>query len=565
MANVGFTLGPQSKVDELIAAGTSAGAIEGTFYLTSDTNRLYIGKQDTSLAPVNEGVITVATIDDLPIFKDREEKTANAGRFYYVSTDNILCVYNGNEWVQINSNTYITKHTAAVSASNDVGTVTHTVTSNNNASQSASFTVTGKDGIKITGTGSALTITGDKYTLSNAAGTNTGEVDIKLDSANTSNDTKVTLKQGNNVTLTNDSTNKTVTIAAKDSTNASLTVENGIKDVTTKGFTVAVADSFGKTVSGTFSPVIKYGKTPVTVEFENGTATLDVYTKGEIDDTMKALNAMTYKGTIGTNSDGTEGSAGTTIPASGVSIGDTFLLCGDLKYGSVNLTKGTLLIARSSDGTEGSNGYIDASKLTYDIVESTNDTDTTYRLLNSTVANGAGFALTNSMNAAVGTIQVVPGANMTVSGKNSNDDPLTQTITVAHANTTRTESAITAEGQIPAESLIIQAVTGVTSDSAGHITGVETTKYTLTDTNASLSTPEVTTTAFTKSGTNVGNIKTKIALRNTLNNEISTGTAYVNIASSSLSITDNDTIGENSSSTTTRQGLQIDMVWGSFE
>jgi hypothetical protein len=555
MANVGFKLGLQSKVDELIAAGTSAGAVEGSFYLTSDTNRLYIGKADTSLVPVNEGVVTVASISNLPSLTTATDKVANTGRFYYVSGSNILCVYNGSEWVQINSNTNTTvsEHTATVSASNDVGTVTHTIKSSDGASKPASFTVTGKDGIKITGTGSALTITGDKYTLSNAAGTNTGEVDIKLDSANTDNDTKVTLKQGSNVTLTNDSTNKTVTIAAKDTTNSSVTVSNE-----TKGFKVSVKDSTGAKVEGTFSPIIKYGKTPVTVEFESGTATLDIYTKGEIDDTMKALNAMTYKGTIGV-----DGTAGTSVPTSSVSIGDTFLVCSDLVYGSAKLTKGALLIARSTDGTENSSGYIDASKLTYDVVEATNDTDTTYRLVNESVTNGAGFTLKASTGGSVGTVKVVSGTKMTVSGNNSATDPLSQTITVTHANTTRTDTTGDAKTQTAKGSITIPVVTGVTSDETGHVTAVQTTNYTLKDTNASMGTPAVTTTAFTKSGTNVGNVKTEIKLNDSLG-ATTTGTAYVNIVSSSLAITDNDTIGESSSSSTARSGLQIDMVWGSF-
>ena len=44
MINVGFKLGLQSSVDNIIDAGK--GAEEGSFYLTSDTHRLYIGAKN---------------------------------------------------------------------------------------------------------------------------------------------------------------------------------------------------------------------------------------------------------------------------------------------------------------------------------------------------------------------------------------------------------------------------------------------------------------------------------------------------------------------------------------
>ena len=70
---------------------------DGTFYLTTDTHRLYVG-QGTDLCPVNEGVTTVANVEGLP-------ETAVTGSFYYATEENILCVYNGQTFVQINPDT----------------------------------------------------------------------------------------------------------------------------------------------------------------------------------------------------------------------------------------------------------------------------------------------------------------------------------------------------------------------------------------------------------------------------------------------------------------------------
>lgn len=98
--NVLFLQGTQSKLNELMANG---GAKEGAFYLTNDTHRLYIGRlaADNKVKPVavNEGVVTVDSVDNLPT------TGVNVGEFYYVTTGNILCVWSGNGFVQINADT----------------------------------------------------------------------------------------------------------------------------------------------------------------------------------------------------------------------------------------------------------------------------------------------------------------------------------------------------------------------------------------------------------------------------------------------------------------------------
>lgn len=94
MAEVMFKRGlqanlPQSKI------------VEGCFYLTTDSNRLYIGKDETTMALLNQ---TVQIVDNLDILK-QSAATANKNDFYYCTDENILAVYNGNEWVQINPDT----------------------------------------------------------------------------------------------------------------------------------------------------------------------------------------------------------------------------------------------------------------------------------------------------------------------------------------------------------------------------------------------------------------------------------------------------------------------------
>ena len=89
--NLKFLRGLQSA---LPTAGT-----DGYFYLTTDTHRLYTSI-DGKVVPVNEGVTTVANLDALVSVTG-----ANAGDFFYCTEENILCVFNGQTFVQINADT----------------------------------------------------------------------------------------------------------------------------------------------------------------------------------------------------------------------------------------------------------------------------------------------------------------------------------------------------------------------------------------------------------------------------------------------------------------------------
>ena len=59
--NIQFLLGTQANLEKYISGSSTAA--EGTFYLTNDTHRLYVGTSLGTAVPVNEGVITVLNID----------------------------------------------------------------------------------------------------------------------------------------------------------------------------------------------------------------------------------------------------------------------------------------------------------------------------------------------------------------------------------------------------------------------------------------------------------------------------------------------------------------------
>ena len=128
MANVSFKRGLATNLFK-----TGVTYEDGCFYLTTDTNRLYIGKtidNQIKCVPVNQGVISVANLDAITKAADIDK---TPGLFYYAESENILCTYNGTKWVQINpdtdTNTKLTaiETTATKDANADIVTIKHTL------------------------------------------------------------------------------------------------------------------------------------------------------------------------------------------------------------------------------------------------------------------------------------------------------------------------------------------------------------------------------------------------------------------------------------------------------
>jgi hypothetical protein len=113
--NVSFKRGLQSKIDSWLKTPPTDGFEAGSFYLTSDTDRLYFAQSATELVNLNRYVKVYATQDDLPT-KESDAVPA-IGDFAYVSNINALCVWNTQTtivndveetkigWVQINPDT----------------------------------------------------------------------------------------------------------------------------------------------------------------------------------------------------------------------------------------------------------------------------------------------------------------------------------------------------------------------------------------------------------------------------------------------------------------------------
>lgn len=585
---LGFKVGAQSTLNTMIANHSGT---DGIFYLTQDSHRLYVGTAGGYIVPVNEGIESITSSALSTAVRDwtAADKEAATGSFYYLSDTNTLAVFNGQEWVEINTDSWkdISTQTYSASAANDVATISNTIQV---VSQDAndqvpttdhqvtdSFTITGANGIGVTASGKNVTLTGDTYTLSGAASTTSNAAEIQLNSTNTTNDSKVTLVGGTNTVtdgpdsaLTITQNGNTITLRAANEFVTGIALSNE-----SNGFGVqGTRNSGATTTKSTVDPLITVINSSAdnsvvsTTHFQNGTAALNVYSKAVIDDMLKGLNAMHYKGTFGS----TGGSSGitsisynsttgtvTVVPSTATfEVGDTLLYAGANEteyYGSTPYKIGSLLIAQ---GTEGSDGKITAATLHFDVVQEQFGSDTNY-IFSDNGAYGIQLVPSNVTGAgAVGAYNVTPAANglidiavtdATVGGGTS------RTLELSHASVTTTASTGNAQTQSFDNTLTIPAVTAVTTDGKGHVSGYTTTSYTLKDTHASVD--QTTTAVTTSASNNIGVVTTTVAL-NHGNNQADSKSVSYEINSNSLSITDGD------NATAGRQGLTIDMVWGSF-
>lgn len=312
-----FKLGLQTKIP------ANGKAVNGTFYLTSDTHRLYIG-QGNNAVPINAGVTFCDNFNDLTTKTADESEQNLAGRVFFLKDTNILCVRSNGKWAQINSDTKLESALAEVVKIPDTSDgegvrVTTQVVDSVGKGVKAPFSIVPKTGnVKVYAGEDGKTVEigvndGATYDLTSA------EIKKKKNE-NDPESEEVTVEGASLVLTGSNSTIDKVDIHGVGSVSISNTA-NGIlatgteytlESVTTsaqdKGFNVAVGINNGGSDNNTFFPQIKYGATPQIVDFikdttvdstgKTGIATLDVYTKGEVDSLFSSADAMVFKGAV---------------------------------------------------------------------------------------------------------------------------------------------------------------------------------------------------------------------------------------------------------------------------
>lgn len=372
-------LGFKTGLESALASLTSVQ--EGCFYLTSDTFRLYVGTSNNTLAPVNQGIITKAKVSDITALPIADTVP---GSFYYATEDNILCVHNGRTWVQINSDTYAKDLSVTVSADKNKAAVSHAITMNDGSTKHTdTFNIVGGDNVTVTAAGKDVQVSvhDAEYKLGKPAKQTDGNIQIDLTKDGVATNAPVTFVPGENVRLGVDADGKiTVSAVLTEVANSEIKTAT-FNNKTENGFTLVLTRADNTPITADLSPVIAYGsKGSSLAQFNNGTATLDIYTTDETDakikEQLQGINALTYKGVRANKEDG--------LPTSNVSVGDTWLqnFQGSMKNSgdSTSYDPGTLWIAQGDE--DNVDGYITSATLKWVAVRNYN-TDTQYSFTNT--------------------------------------------------------------------------------------------------------------------------------------------------------------------------------------
>ena len=554
MANILFKRGLKASLG-------STSIVDGTVYVTTDERAMYVdvGSSRIRLGDFKE----YATFEALQALNTNQLDTQ---ALYYITSGNMLIKWTGDPtdehggWVQINSPATLANLIGSIktSASSITGgaSLTETFRDDHNnivSSPSANFTSANTDLLKITpshdanGNYGILTFTPasivENAAISVADGQTSGTAVLTITNNKTGTD-------ANGTAISTTGTSSTLTIAGN---GIMVEEDNGQLLLTNSGGVTAVSQSFnaqgklttnislntGDTVSnstnGYITPTITYGQNGASsAVFASGTAALSVYTQSEVDtkisNELKAINAMTFKGTIGTNASDTA----IDLPTTNVKIGDVYKLSSNGNYGGQQSCHiGDMFIAT---GTEGTDGYISGT-ITWSYIPSGDDDLAQFTLsYNSTTQK---IELLDNADNAVSTIAA--GNDITfgvVSGHN---------LSISHSNVTRTNTNGTAQSSTVGSNFVFSAITGITTSATGHITGVETTQFTVLDTFRGIQSfaPSVGTLAGT--GEN-----TKITL--TITDTQESFTSDIKLHSDSLTFA-RDTANAITS---------IDLTWGSF-
>lgn len=225
MANVSFKRGLQADLP-------NSNIVDGAFYLTTDTNRLYVGGANNKLELLNQS-IKFYTYND--VFREDSTVPKVEGQFYYLSDKNILCTFAktkthpDGEWVQINpdhnDNTLVyvsgLNVTRGNSTDGDTKKLTYTITLNQEKKESsdgnatpygnditASFEINSEDLNKIA---SNVSVGLESKAIDNE----TNGFELKNSGGGADSSKVVQIKGGDNVTITR-AADGNITIAATD-------------------------------------------------------------------------------------------------------------------------------------------------------------------------------------------------------------------------------------------------------------------------------------------------------------------------------------------------------------
>lgn len=329
-SHVNFKRGQQTTINTLLN-GSGSRFDEGTFYLTTDTNRLYFAQTSELLVNLNQYIHFYSSNgqDVLPNAQNTGMLISN-GDIYYWEDKNALIICkdaNNGTWTQLNPDTYLDEDNSGGLTVTDGTTagskkISLSVMDTGHREIASDVTlVPGDSNLTITSSGNVITLTS-----ANDNDNTTYAIGTTASAANSRNGT-ITL------TPTNiDGTTGTVqNINLLGSGNVSVTTDNagnvtihsagGVSDIdatfdSNGNYTTLLDLTVGGDITVSTLQQIKYGENGTATSTFNadpndttnhtGVATLDVYTTDEVDTKIEAAlgaaDALKYQGTV-SNSD----------------------------------------------------------------------------------------------------------------------------------------------------------------------------------------------------------------------------------------------------------------------
>lgn len=276
MANIMFKRGQQANLPST--------AQDGVFYLTTDTNRLYVG-QGTAMTLLNQQVHVVANVSAIPKYPEVND-------FYYCTSENILAFYNGTDWKQINpdTDTNDTIKVSSVTVGDSVVAEKESITYNIAVNQQK-FKKDGSLSETLSAVNFALKLTKEDLEaiihdpanvgLKVSGGTNAATIGAQGTGSNAAQ--TATIKGGSNVTVSANGSN--ITVSAADSKYA----------LSNSGTTVTMKETGSSAAAGS---VAFKASTDLTVTSKDGEITYSHAAISTEEDTATQATSLTHGGTI---------------------------------------------------------------------------------------------------------------------------------------------------------------------------------------------------------------------------------------------------------------------------
>lgn len=530
--NVGFLRGSQANLKALNTYK------EGSFYLTTDTDRLYFAQSSSELVDLNKYVRMVASEAALPAIA-----TAEVGDFYYISDINVLAVKKAEsdtKWTQINPDTTLTANAQNISveqvtADKEVK-VAESVSDSKGHVSKGNFNIVAGDNVhlNVDAATNKITISADNdttnttYSVEASKNGSTAEIHLK-GSDNSDDKVGLTLSDGGSLTVAND----VIDIAIPSKIKAELSFEADGQLVAT----ATPTSKDGNAASTAVTPKIKLGDNAAEYKFTSGTATLPVYTKTETDqkitDALAAADALTYKGTVSSTD------AASKIVKT-ANVGEVYKASTNISVTvdgkTITAKTGDLLI---SEGTDGAVTWVVVPSGDDQTISGENDTEK---------------VLVKDQSGLIAGIAVADGTHIDVVGTTSGKTT-TFTINQKADYTAQDVAGSTADVTLAAAtnkptSAEFIAVTEIETDAYGNVVdgSIKTKKFTVRDTHANIS--QVATGIEVASTKDKATITTGVTDTDTVSK-----TDTFALSSTSLEIT---SVGAES------KEAAINLVWGTF-